>query len=114
MQERLLFDDTVVILLSDHGARFGTARASETGRHEDKNPFGLIVLPQRLLRRYPTVAVNLERGCGDAFVSAHFCDCQGSHADLDKNLALVQSFAFFVVEHFNKRNEANFPGQCIK
>ncbi|KAL3222395.1 hypothetical protein MRX96_050009, partial [Rhipicephalus microplus] len=60
MQERRLFDDTVVILLSDHGARFGAARTSEIGRHEDKTPFGFIALPQRLLRRYPTVAVNLE------------------------------------------------------
>ncbi|KAL3224058.1 hypothetical protein MRX96_049640 [Rhipicephalus microplus] len=60
MQERHLFDDTVVVMLSDHGARFGAARASEIGCYEDKTPFGFIVLPQRLLRRYPTVVVNLE------------------------------------------------------
>ncbi|XP_075739138.1 uncharacterized protein LOC142784603 [Rhipicephalus microplus] len=160
MIERHLFDDTVVIMLSDYCARFGVARASEIGRHEDKTPFGFIVLPQTFLRRYPTVAVNLEvnqrrlvtaydlhatllalsnypglhfnqylttqkgvsllghmkaqRGCGDAFVSAQFCECQGSHADLDENSTLVQSFAFFVVEYLNERNEANFPGQCIK
>ncbi|KAL1484245.1 hypothetical protein MTO96_032683 [Rhipicephalus appendiculatus] len=62
MQERRAFEDTVVILLSDHGARFGTTRASEIGRHEDKTPFGFIVFPQRLLRRYPAAAVNLEVG----------------------------------------------------
>ncbi|KAL1474279.1 hypothetical protein MTO96_038100, partial [Rhipicephalus appendiculatus] len=45
MQERRAFEDTVVILLSDHGARFGTTRASEIGRHEDKTPFGFIVFP---------------------------------------------------------------------
>ncbi|KAL3208045.1 hypothetical protein MRX96_039307 [Rhipicephalus microplus] len=58
--------------------------------------------------------VTAQRGCGDAFVSAQFCECQESHTDLDEHSALVQSFAFFVVEYLNKRNEANFPGQCIK
>ncbi|KAH7998746.1 hypothetical protein HPB51_026380 [Rhipicephalus microplus] len=58
--------------------------------------------------------VTAQRGCGDAFVSAQFCECQGSHADLDEHSALVQPFAFFVVEYLNGRNEANFPGQCIK
>ncbi|XP_065285158.1 uncharacterized protein [Dermacentor albipictus] len=55
-----------------------------------------------------------ERSCGDAFVSAQFCECQGSHVDLDERSALVQSFAGFVVELLNTRNEANFPGLCIK
>ncbi|KAL1474561.1 hypothetical protein MTO96_037871, partial [Rhipicephalus appendiculatus] len=58
--------------------------------------------------------VTPQRSCGDAFVSAQFCECQGSHADLDERSALVLSFAFFVVDYLNERNEANFPGHCIK
>nr|XP_054922599.1 uncharacterized protein LOC129382517 [Dermacentor andersoni] len=160
MQKRGAFDDTALLLLSDHGARFGSARASQIGRHEDKTPFAFMVLPQRFLRRHPTVAANLEvnqrrlvtaydlhatllalsrypggafepslstqrgislfgrvlpeRSCGDAFVSAQFCECQGTHVDLDERSALVESFAGFVVELLNTRNEANFPGLCIK
>ncbi|KAH6928885.1 hypothetical protein HPB50_020693 [Hyalomma asiaticum] len=160
MQQRRAFDDTVVVLLSDHGARFGTSRASEIGRHEDKTPFGFMMLPERLMRRHPTAAVNLEvnqrrlvtaydfhatllalsrydgvdfkptlstrrgislfghvppqRTCGDAFVSAQFCECQGSRVDLDENSELVESFASFVVHLLNARNEVNFPGKCIK
>ncbi|XP_054922600.1 uncharacterized protein [Dermacentor andersoni] len=60
MHKRGAFDDTAVLLISDHGARFGSSRASQIGRHEDKTPFGFMVLPQRFLRRHPTVAANLE------------------------------------------------------
>ncbi|XP_065297881.1 uncharacterized protein [Dermacentor albipictus] len=60
IQRRSAFDDTALVLLSDHGARFGSNRATVIGRHEDKTPFGYVVLPQHLLQRHPGVAVNLE------------------------------------------------------
>ncbi|KAH7943067.1 hypothetical protein HPB52_004884 [Rhipicephalus sanguineus] len=60
MQNRRAFEDTAVVLLSDHGARFGSNRATVIGRHEDKTPFGYLVLPRRFLRRHPKAAVNLE------------------------------------------------------
>ncbi|KAH6943745.1 hypothetical protein HPB50_026360 [Hyalomma asiaticum] len=60
MQERGAFNNTVLVMLSDHGARFGSNRATAIGRHEDKTPFGYVVLPPNFLRRYPDIAVNLE------------------------------------------------------
>ncbi|KAH8036790.1 hypothetical protein HPB51_005745 [Rhipicephalus microplus] len=60
MQKRRAFRDTVLVMLSDHGARFGSNRATVIGRHEDKTPFGYLVLPRSFLSRHPGAAVNLE------------------------------------------------------
>ncbi|XP_037572181.1 uncharacterized protein LOC119454283 [Dermacentor silvarum] len=60
IQERKAFEDTALVLLSDHGARFGSNRATVIGRHEDKTPFAYVLLPRNFLRRHPGVAVNLE------------------------------------------------------
>ncbi|KAL1484607.1 hypothetical protein MTO96_032511 [Rhipicephalus appendiculatus] len=60
MQKRRAFRDTVLVMLSDHGARFGSNRATVIGRHEDKTPFAYLVLPRSFLRRHPGAAVNLE------------------------------------------------------
>ncbi|XP_077541156.1 uncharacterized protein LOC144153377 [Haemaphysalis longicornis] len=60
MHERRAFEDTAVVLLSDHGPRFGNSRTTEIGRHEDKTPFGFMVLPPAFLRQHPEAAVHLE------------------------------------------------------
>ncbi|KAH7967440.1 hypothetical protein HPB49_024860 [Dermacentor silvarum] len=60
LSNRGVLDNTVVVLLSDHGARYGSTRRSELGRHEDKTPFCLLALPKRFLREHPEVAARLE------------------------------------------------------
>ncbi|XP_077548838.1 uncharacterized protein LOC144162253 [Haemaphysalis longicornis] len=51
---------TAILMLADHGLRFGISRGTEIGREEDKTPFAFLALPERFLRRHPEVAVNLE------------------------------------------------------
>ncbi|KAH7943946.1 hypothetical protein HPB52_013724 [Rhipicephalus sanguineus] len=103
MQERRAFENTALVLLSDHGARFGSNHATVIGRQEDKTP-GLSLLGH----------VPPERNCSDAFVPVEFCECvaAGVHLDLQSNL--VQSFATFLVEYVNRLNEANFPAMCVR
>ncbi|XP_037275567.2 uncharacterized protein LOC119168267 [Rhipicephalus microplus] len=57
---RGLLDHTAVVFLSDHGMRQGTFRRTEVGRHEDKTPFCLWVLPRGFLDGHPEVAASLE------------------------------------------------------
>ncbi|XP_070388118.1 uncharacterized protein [Dermacentor albipictus] len=60
LSNRGVLDNTVVLFLSDHGARYGSTRRSELGRHEDKTPFCFLALPKRFLREHPDVAASLE------------------------------------------------------
>ncbi|KAH7931436.1 hypothetical protein HPB52_025680 [Rhipicephalus sanguineus] len=60
LSNRGVLDSTVVLLLSDHGARYGSTRRSELGRYEDKTPFCFLALPKRFLREHPEVAARLE------------------------------------------------------
>ncbi|KAK8760283.1 hypothetical protein V5799_028449 [Amblyomma americanum] len=62
LQKQGALEEMALVLLSDHGARFGVSRSTHIGRHEDKTLAGLVVLPSKLLRRYPQVAVSLEVG----------------------------------------------------
>ncbi|KAH7972718.1 uncharacterized protein LOC119375019 [Rhipicephalus sanguineus] len=55
-----LLDRTAVLFLSDHGMRQGTYRRTEIGRHEDKTPYCLWVLPRGFLVEHPEVAASLE------------------------------------------------------
>ncbi|XP_077523573.1 uncharacterized protein LOC144134542 [Amblyomma americanum] len=55
-----VLDRTAVLFFSDHGMRFGSIRRTEVGRHEDKTPFGLWVLPSHFLDAHPDAAVWLE------------------------------------------------------
>ncbi|KAH6925757.1 hypothetical protein HPB50_009802 [Hyalomma asiaticum] len=55
-----VLDSTAVLFLSDHGMRQGTFRRTGIGRHEDKTPYCLWVLPRRFLREHPEVAVSME------------------------------------------------------
>ncbi|KAH7944261.1 uncharacterized protein LOC119398723 [Rhipicephalus sanguineus] len=139
MQERRAFENTALVLLSDHGARFGSNHDTVIGRHEDKTPFGYL---RRLvtaydlhatlfhLLRYAHTASNAslrtdrglsllgrvppERNCSDAFVLVEFCECVAAGVDSDLKSNLVQSFATFLVEYLNRLNEAKFPAMCVR
>ncbi|CAG7719498.1 unnamed protein product [Allacma fusca] len=45
-------NDTVLILMSDHGMRFGDIRSTLQGKIEDRMPFLYFVLPQWYQERY--------------------------------------------------------------
>ena len=47
-----LLKDTVVLLFSDHGFRYGALRETHTGEMESRLPFMFIHLPQNTDRRY--------------------------------------------------------------
>ena len=46
-------DRTVVILMSDHGARFSSARLTPQGAIEERLPFMSFILPESFHRKYP-------------------------------------------------------------
>ncbi|KAH6940199.1 hypothetical protein HPB50_026321 [Hyalomma asiaticum] len=60
LSSRGVLERTVVLLLSDHGARYGSTRLSELGRYEDKTPFCFLAFPKGFLREHPEVATKLE------------------------------------------------------
>ncbi|KAH9370408.1 hypothetical protein HPB48_020401 [Haemaphysalis longicornis] len=55
-----IFQNTALLILSDHGTRIGPYRMSEIGRKEDMMPFCFLVLPKRFLATYPRAAAQLE------------------------------------------------------
>ncbi|KAL3203428.1 hypothetical protein MRX96_011967 [Rhipicephalus microplus] len=50
---------TVLVLLSDHGMRFGENRATYIGKFEDRQPFAFIVFPPWFLQKNPEAAQSL-------------------------------------------------------
>ena len=55
MKAKGYFDDTVFILFSDHGARFGGIRETLIGKLEERLPFLSITLPKKLLETHPEI-----------------------------------------------------------
>ncbi|KAK3741375.1 hypothetical protein RRG08_034420 [Elysia crispata] len=53
-------DKSLVILLSDHGPRWGNVRQSPNGRMESRNPLLFLTFPLWFLQKYPDVAQNLK------------------------------------------------------
>ena len=56
-----LLENTAVIVLGDHGPRFGKIRQSGfVGYVEERMPFLSVTLPKNLLKKYPTVKSSIE------------------------------------------------------
>jgi hypothetical protein len=53
-------EHTVVILMTDHGARFSVARRTPQGKIEERLPFMSLILPSKFRQKYP-YAVNALR-----------------------------------------------------
>ncbi|XP_045468544.1 uncharacterized protein LOC123676588 isoform X2 [Harmonia axyridis] len=53
------FENTVVIVMSDHGIRFGSFRQTYQGRIEERLPFLFVRLPLEFKERYPHAVANL-------------------------------------------------------
>ncbi|CAG7786043.1 unnamed protein product [Allacma fusca] len=54
------FEDTALILLSDHGLRWGVLRSSFQGRMEERMPFLYFILPQWFTLKYPEATRSLK------------------------------------------------------
>lgn len=52
-------DNSVLVLMSDHGARYQSVRRTLQGKYEERLPFVAIRLPPDFVRRYPQAADNL-------------------------------------------------------
>ncbi|KAH6927400.1 hypothetical protein HPB50_003190 [Hyalomma asiaticum] len=51
---------TALVLISDHGMRFGRSRRTEMGRIEDRTPTFFLALPEHFLKKHPEAAVHLQ------------------------------------------------------
>ncbi|CAJ0946689.1 unnamed protein product, partial [Mesorhabditis belari] len=56
-----LWENTVVILLSDHGNRYDAIRETVVGRMESRLPIMSIRLPELLTKKHPKMLSNLQR-----------------------------------------------------
>ena len=61
MKHNNWLNNTFLILMSDHGARFGELRATPQGRHEQRLPYFGIRLPYWFEHKYPDAAENLRK-----------------------------------------------------
>jgi len=59
MYKRGYFDNTVFIVMSDHGARFSSLRKTYQGKLEERLPFLSIRMPLKFQEKYPHLMYNL-------------------------------------------------------
>ena len=52
-------DRSLLLLMSDHGARFQNVRATEQGKYEERMPFVAVRLPPSFATKYPEIVENL-------------------------------------------------------
>ena len=61
MQREGKLNNTVVIVLGDHGQRFSAIRKTDVGRVEERMPFLAVSLPTEFKHRYPHLVEGLEQ-----------------------------------------------------
>jgi hypothetical protein len=59
MYKRGYFDNTIFILMTDHGARFSSLRKTYQGKLEERLPFISIRMPIKFQEKYPHLMLNL-------------------------------------------------------
>ncbi|XP_037958660.1 uncharacterized protein LOC119688092 isoform X3 [Teleopsis dalmanni] len=59
-EENDLFNNTIVILMSDHGLRWGSFRKTYQGSMEERQPLFMPIFPKWFKSRYPRAYKNLE------------------------------------------------------
>jgi membrane-anchored protein YejM (alkaline phosphatase superfamily) len=60
MQQGGQLNNTIVIVLGDHGNRFTGLRKTDIGRIEDRMPFLAVSLPKQFKHRFPHLVAGLE------------------------------------------------------
>lgn len=53
LQEKNILDDTFLIVMSDHGVRYGSIRMTEQGKLEERMPYFGVFVPQKFRTNYP-------------------------------------------------------------
>jgi len=53
LKERSLLDDTILIMMADHGNRFAEVRATLQGKQEERLPFFSFTFPESFKKRFP-------------------------------------------------------------
>ncbi|XP_022828453.1 uncharacterized protein LOC111357890 isoform X2 [Spodoptera litura] len=61
LEEKGHLEDTLVILMTDHGPRYSTVRGTVQGRLEERLAFMAVRLPDRMRRSQPYAQMNLEQ-----------------------------------------------------
>ncbi|KAK9884738.1 hypothetical protein WA026_007583 [Henosepilachna vigintioctopunctata] len=61
MHENQYFNKNIVVIMSDHGMKFGSFRQTYQGRVEERLPFSFIRIPQEFEEKYPIATSNLKR-----------------------------------------------------
>ncbi|XP_077296477.1 uncharacterized protein LOC143918426 [Arctopsyche grandis] len=61
LKEEGLFSNTIVVVMSDHGIRWGEILSTPQGRMEERLPFLFITLPEIFKERFPLASSNLKR-----------------------------------------------------
>jgi hypothetical protein len=59
LESRGHLNNSLLVLMSDHGARFQNIRATEQGKYEERLPFVAVRVPQWFENRFPQAARNL-------------------------------------------------------
>ncbi|CAM4916368.1 unnamed protein product [Rotaria socialis] len=59
MQKHGRLNDTMLIIMTDHGARFSSLRKTHQGKLEERLPFMSIRMPPKFQDQYPTIMRNL-------------------------------------------------------
>ncbi|XP_047357974.1 uncharacterized protein LOC124952324 isoform X1 [Vespa velutina] len=61
LSKKYLLNNTALIVMSDHGMRFGQFRQTFQGKMEDSLPFAFLALPQWWRNKYPVAWANMRR-----------------------------------------------------
>ncbi|KAH8021935.1 hypothetical protein HPB51_018784 [Rhipicephalus microplus] len=115
---------TALLVISDHGLRFGSARRTEMGRIEDLTPSFFLALPEHFLGstrrpRYTYSGISLFRGispertCANVSVPPDFCACADSRS-LPADPEHVRRLANAIMAHINGVVRSAFPGKCVE
>ena len=64
LQTENLLNDTMLVVMGDHGFRFGEARATLQGKLEERLPLLSVTLPPWFRKQFPQLVQNLEHNAG--------------------------------------------------
>lgn len=59
LEDNKILDDTIVVLLSDHGAKYGNFFSTATGKLENLLPLNTMIIPKSFAERHPQAFLNL-------------------------------------------------------
>ena len=70
LRDENLLENTVLMVLGDHGPRYGQVRWTDQGKREERAPFLSITLPQWIREEYPELDANMRRNT--EIITSHF------------------------------------------